>query len=113
MAFGIHILAKINPSDSDKDEIVIEPAWWNYREIWDAHDFIRTGDYAYTDYLWKINKSEFVELLKSQEKYLNEGIYAHEKWVKNNNTKLDEIDDLLKNLNENSQITIRIFEWDY
>lgn len=111
MAYGIHILAKINPSD--KEEIVIEPAWWDVREIWKAHDFIQTGNYAYTDYIWKPKKDELVELLKSQEKYLNEGIYSIEQWVKNNNETIVEINDLLENLNENSDLKVRIFEWDY
>lgn len=111
MAFAIQILAKLNPSD--KEEIVFEPMWWDYREIWKAHNFIKTGDYAYTDYLWNINKDELIELLKSQEKYLNNGIYAHEKWVAANNEELSGINNMIEEINENSDLKIRIYEWDY
>jgi len=111
MAFGIHICAKIHPND--KENVIIEPSWWNYREIWKEHNFVQTGNYAYTDYIWNLDKTEFINLLKSQEKYLNQGIYAHEQWIKNNDATMNQINNLLEQIDRDSDLKIRIFEWDY
>lgn len=107
MAFALRITGKTK----NGQEVEIEPSWWNIIELRITYDFKKELNY-YLDYYLYVDKQTFQEIMRSQEKYRRKGIYKDEYWKEENQQTKSELDDFVENLQEDSTITIWIYEWE-
>ncbi len=107
MAFAFRITASTN----NGQEVKIEPSWWNIDQLRSKYNFKEELNY-YLDYYLYVDKQTFQEIIKSQEKYNKKEIYDDELWNLENDQTTTELDDLVKNIEEDSTIEIWIYEWE-
>ena len=108
MAFSLRIVAK----SKNGQTIVIEPSWWNTDELRMTYIFKKEVDNYYLDYFLNIDVQTFQNIMESQEKYRNKGIFGYQGWIEVNNRRKTELDNLIQNLQEDSTIKIWIYEWE-
>jgi hypothetical protein len=108
MAYSLKVSAKI----SDDIKVRIEPTWWDRDELRKAYKFEAVWELGcYMDYYLNVDKRTFTDILNSQEKYRNQGVFSWEGWIETNNKTKAEIEDLIEKLPENEVVEICIFEW--
>jgi len=108
MAFALKIIS----ATEDGQKFEIEPAWWNIKELRSSYNFTEVGKQSYQDFKLYADKRTFEEIIMSQEKYRDQGVYSYGGW-KNINAKMyAALQKLLKLLSESDQIIIRIYEWE-
>jgi hypothetical protein len=109
MAYSLKITAKL----TDEQEVRIELPWWNINELKKTYKFRQEWVYGcYMDYILEVDKRTFSDIIISQEKHRNKGVFEYEGWIVTNNKKKAELDDLLEKLRENENVVITIFEWE-
>ncbi|MFD0976832.1 hypothetical protein [Salinimicrobium gaetbulicola] len=107
MAFALRISGKTK----NGQEVYIEPSWWNINELRSTYDFKEELDYYLDCYLY-VDKKTFLKIKESQDKYRRKGIYEDQLWILENDRTNSELDEFLQKLQEDSQITIWIYEWE-
>jgi len=108
MAFALKIIA----NTKEGQEVEIAPSWWNIKELKRTYNFEEVKDQHYRDYVLFVNKPVFQEMMVSQEKYRDQGVYQYESWKKINTETLAELNKLLSKLSNNDSVKLRIYEWE-
>lgn len=108
MAFDI----RITTTTKRGKKIELEPAWWNIDELKNSYQFKSEINNSYQDYILTVDKQTFLDIIESQEKYRNKGLYQYEGWVKTNNKTKTKMDRLVLSLKKDSIIKIWIYEWE-
>jgi len=108
MAFALKIIG----NTKDGREVEIAPSWWNIKELRRTYNFNDTGNQQYRDYHLSVDKPAFQEMIASQEKYKDQGIYNYEGWKKINAETIEKLHDLLSQLTDSDSVKIRIYEWE-
>ena len=107
MAFSLTVSGRTK----NGQEVEIKPSWWNINELRNTYDFKEELDYYLDCYLY-VDKQAFQEIMRSQEKYRRKGVYKNDYWMEENQRTDSELCDLIENLQEDSTITIWIYEWE-
>ncbi|MFZ4520472.1 MAG: hypothetical protein ACOYNC_02130 [Bacteroidales bacterium] len=109
MAYSLSVSAKI----SDDHKVRIEPAWWDRDELKKAYTFEEVwANGCYLDYILNVDKRTFIDIVTSQEKHRQEGVFKYEGWIETNDLTKAEIENLIENMPENEVVEILIFEWE-
>ena len=108
MAFTLKIMV----STKNGQDVEIEPAWWNIKELRRKYSFNKEVNQQYLDYILFVDKQTLKDIIVSQEKYRDQGVYNYEGWQKINAGTHEELQNLLNQLTENDQIKIRVYEWE-
>lgn len=108
MAFTLKIIV----SSKEGQKVEIEPSWWNIKELKRTYSFEEVTNQHYRDYLLFVDKPTFQEMMVSQEKYRDQGVYKYEGWKKMNTETIERLNNLLSQLTDNDSIKIRIYEWE-
>ena len=108
MALALKIIVRTN----NGQEVEIEPSWWKQSELRRMHSFTEAANQHYRDYILYVDKLTLQEIIASQEKYRDQGVYQYEGWKKINTGTNEELHNLLNQLTESDKIKIWIYEWE-
>jgi len=108
MAFALKIIG----TNNDGQEVAIEPAWWNIKELRRTYNFTATGKQSYQDFEFHADKQTFEKIIASQEKYRDQGVHSYGGWRKINTEMHAALQKLLKLVSDRDQVTIKIYEWE-
>jgi hypothetical protein len=107
MAFALKIVVTLKNGEEE-----IEPAWWSKVDLQKNFNFKEEINHYYLDYVLYVNKSTFIEILKSQEHHRKDRFYNSQGWKEINNKTKEKIDEILLKLDDKSKIKIWIYEWE-
>ncbi len=110
MAFSVRIEAFDWPSKSPV--LVVEPKWWDERELRDDERFVHTPDEtgSYCDYIAELTRKEFIELHERYRSEATKGVWSGHQDIPPKIALIDSMIELL--LDEDDRFIVTVFEWE-
>lgn len=108
MAYTLKIQAK----DLSGKSIELEPAWWKYKEIREAHPFKKELSQGFLNYHLYPDPDTFLNIFLDQLPYLDQGIYNAPKWKEINSRCMQELKELIEHQENYKELEIIIYEWE-